>query len=102
MFRDLYCLQFTTTGDHHVFNGFVGQLRVQLDIVHDEVHSEDEHNWVFFLRCDNHSFEQAKAIAMSELKHITRFEAFPLASPNTHSMRRGGDKRVILNSKYPE
>jgi hypothetical protein len=101
MSKRLFCLQFRTSKDHHVFNGFVEQLHDELNDVYDEIHSEDQHNWMFFFRCDIPTFERIKEFAESELRYITYFEAFPLSHPNTYSMNHG-DKRVILDCKYPE
>lgn len=96
----IFCFLFRTSSDHHIFNAFVDQLRNKLNIIHDEVHSKDEHYWIYFLKCDRKTFEKVKHIAETQLTHITFFDAFQIGVPNCYSMKRSGDKPVILNPIY--
>jgi hypothetical protein len=98
--KKLFCLRIGTRGSRRDVDDFLNNLRNNLDIVYDEVHSEDEHDWILFFESDDLSIAEIKKIAQKSIGTFSYVEAFAVASPNVLSIKLKGDKPVILDSKY--
>lgn len=98
--KKLFCLRIGTRGSRRDINLFLNNLRNNLDIVYDEIHSEDEHHWILFLESDDSAIEEIKKNAEKTIGSFSYVEAFAVASPNILSIKLMGDKPVILDSKY--
>jgi hypothetical protein len=98
--KKLYCLLIGTKGNNQDLDYFLENLRKTLNIVYDEINSEDEHNWIFFLKADDSLIEEVKKTAETRINSLKYVDAFPVASPNGYTVKLKGDKTIILNPKY--
>ena len=100
MSSHLFCLGLSVESIDSSIKDFLKQLRKDLGVVYDELHSEDEHDWMLFFTCDDELLERIKSAEKNYLPKAKYCKYYLLASPNSQSVKRKGDETVILDPKY--